>query len=64
MEEAEHDCLEFLQYREHEWYETHGLECGPYERCFQEWWRCAVCGAEFTDRELKELAEEREAREP
>ena len=38
--------------------ETHGLDCGPYEHCFQEWWECAVCGDQFTERELARMSEE------
>jgi len=58
MESRDHDCLDHLCYREHEWLETHGLDCGPYEHCFQEWWECAVCGDQFTERELARMSEE------
>jgi hypothetical protein len=42
----EHDCREHLVYREHEWTEPHG------ERCWQQWWECAICGERFTEDEL------------
>ena len=45
---VDHDCLDHLLYREHEWVETHGLDCGPYEHCWQEWWECAICGENET----------------
>lgn len=47
-----------LIHREHEWSETHGLDCGPYERCYQEWWECSVCGEPFTDEEAEALCVE------
>jgi hypothetical protein len=50
----EHDCVEHLSYRHGEWIETHGLDCGPYERWFEEWWECQVCGEKFTAEELKD----------
>ena len=55
--EPEHDCLQYLQYREHSWVETHGLDAPPYEACWQEWWECAVCGSRFTSKELREIYE-------
>ena len=48
-----HVCFEHLRYRQSEWTETHGLDCGPYEHCFQEWWECAECGEIFTAQELE-----------
>jgi hypothetical protein len=54
-ERRDHDCLDDLVYCEYEWVETHGLECGPYERCRDEWWECAVCGNWFTGNELDEM---------
>lgn len=55
---VDHDCLEHLVFRSREWYETHGLECGPFEHCYQEWWECAVCGNQITEDELAYMAEE------
>lgn len=49
---ADHDCLECLEYRQHYWTETHGLDCGPYEHGWDEWWECVVCGEKFTAKEL------------
>ena len=37
--------------------ETHGLECGPYERWHDEWYECPACGACFTEAELMEAIE-------
>lgn len=51
----QHDCLEYLTYRRHEWQETHGLDVGPFEHCWQEWWQCTVCGDKFTAEELEDL---------
>ena len=51
----DHDCREHLEYRHHEWVETHGLDCGPYERGRDQWWECAVCGDKFTEQELEEI---------
>jgi hypothetical protein len=54
---TDHDCLEHLVYQDHSWVETHGLDCGPFEQCWQEWWACPVCGEQFTAAELvQELA--------
>lgn len=44
-----------MEYRHHEWVETHGLDCGPYERGRDQWWECAVCGDKFTEQELEEI---------
>jgi hypothetical protein len=59
----DHDCLDHLDYRSHEWIETHGLDWGPYEHCFEEWWQCAVCDEQFTERELAQLSKEGETDE-
>ena len=32
--------------------ETHGLECGPYEHFYDEWYECPACGAWFDPDEL------------
>ncbi|MDE2105945.1 MAG: hypothetical protein KGL39_52470 [Patescibacteria group bacterium] len=39
---------EAVEYRYHEWIETHGLDCGPFERCSTEGYHCHDCGA-FSD---------------
>jgi len=39
-------------YREHDSIETHGLECGPYERWHDEWWECPACGEELSPEDL------------
>lgn len=54
----DHDCLYNLRYRESHTVETHGLDCGPYERFFDEWWECGTCGAVYTGQELEELMKE------
>lgn len=33
--------------------ETHGLDCGPYERWTETWLTCNECGAKTDDRELR-----------
>lgn len=53
-QDRDHDCREHLVYRSHEWEERHGLDCGPYEHCFEEWWQCAICGEKYTEKELKD----------
>jgi hypothetical protein len=64
MPNYSHDCLEHLKYREREWVETHGLDCGPYERCWEAWWQCVICGAQFTSRELDAIYEELNKNDP
>lgn len=32
--------------------ETHGLDCGPYERWTETWLVCSECGAETDEQEL------------
>ena len=41
-----------LSFREANSVETHGLECGPFERFHDEWWECPGCGEQFTAEEL------------
>ena len=41
-----------MRFREADSIETHGMECGPYERWHDEWYECPVCGACFTEAEL------------
>jgi len=50
-----HNCLEHLSLKRYEWVETHGLDCGPYEHCAEEWWHCDVCGEEFTEADCKQM---------
>ena len=50
-----HDCLSRLVWREAEWTETHGLDCGPYEHGVDAWWECAICHDVFTEREAGRL---------
>jgi hypothetical protein len=40
----EHYCFEHLEHRNVYHVETHGLDCGPYERWHEEWDECRVCG--------------------
>jgi hypothetical protein len=50
------DCHETeLRLMEADSIETHGLDCGPYEHFYDEWWECPACGARFSDRELEEV---------
>lgn len=42
----DHDCTEHAEYYEETCVETHGLDCGPYERWTERGWRCGVCGEE------------------
>jgi hypothetical protein len=34
--------------------ETHGLDCGPYERWTEEWWKCSKCGDKIDGSDLEE----------
>lgn len=40
-----------MRYREADSVETHGLDCGPFERFHDEWYECPACGAVFTTAE-------------
>ena len=42
--------------RESDNVEMHGLDSGPFEHFYDEWWECPLCFARFTDRELTEVA--------
>lgn len=48
-------CEGRLRYRSTEAVETHGLDCGPFERWTDEWWECSSCGERFTGDELDRL---------
>lgn len=51
---------ENVRVESHEWVETHGLDCGPYERCYEEGWKCGDCGAfedSLDETETEEMAE-------
>jgi hypothetical protein len=48
----QHDCSEYLVWKEADWTETHGLDCGPYEHCHEEWLECSICGDRFTQKEV------------
>jgi hypothetical protein len=45
-----------MRVRESDSVETHGLDSGPFEHFYDEWWECPLCFARFTDRELTEVA--------
>ena len=49
------NCGQHAEFTEHtaDHVETHGLDCGPYERWTETWLRCSNCGAETDDRELE-----------
>jgi len=55
------DCLDSLEPQSHRWVETHGLDCGPYEHCYQEWYRCIICGTEYTCDEVDRMRTEVDA---
>lgn len=55
IEVPEHDCLDHLEHREGEHVETHGLDCGPYERWHEEWAECTVCGEKYEQREVDRM---------
>ena len=44
-----------MVHRESDSVETHGLDCGPFERFHDEWWECPECRMRFTAQELGEL---------
>jgi hypothetical protein len=52
----EHKCLDYIELREHEWVEPHG------EPCYQAWCECAICGEQFTEKELDQLIADEEQR--
>lgn len=52
------NCKGQLVAKSHESVETHGLDCGPYERVHQCWWECSVCGERFDEEELQAMKEE------
>ena len=37
--------------------DTHGLDCGPFERWTEEWLVCGNCGARTDDSELEAMSE-------
>ena len=41
-----------LRYRSADSVETHGLDCGPYEHCHDEWYECPECGTQFDSAEV------------
>ena len=45
----------------HSWVETHGLDCGPYEHCYQEWLVCGECGSRTDDEELAAVNQEEDS---
>ena len=55
MAHTENDCLEHLKLHEKDYVETHGLDCGPYERWTDTWFECAVCGEKYTKGELNAI---------
>jgi hypothetical protein len=60
---SEHECLAFLVARAQYHVETHGLECGPFERWWEEWWECGVCGKNYSERDVAEMCGENDASE-
>ena len=49
IEVEDHDCREHMKHRAEDHTETHGLDCGPYERWHEEWYECSICGAHEED---------------
>ena len=41
-----------VRYHQADSYETHGLESGPFEHFYDEWYECPLCGARFSERDL------------
>ena len=54
------ECGEMVEltYHQSEWWETHGLDCGPYEHWVQNWYECPRCNTAFTIDELTRLLKE------
>ena len=52
IEVPDHACLEHLRYGVAHCVETHGLECGPYERWDEEYWECVVCRERYSHAEV------------
>lgn len=54
----EHVCTaDTLRHRTSHSVETHGLDCGPYEHFYDEWYECA-CGEEYTIEEAEAVFRE------
>ena len=51
------NCGKDATFREHSasCVETHGLDCGPYERWTETWLTCSKCGAKTDDAELNAI---------
>jgi hypothetical protein len=47
----EHDCREHMVPKSSRHTETHGFDCGPFERFEDHWWECSICGV--TEEDLK-----------
>lgn len=56
----DHSCVEHARFKQADWVETHGLDCGPYERGTDEWWECSVCHDKYTQSELDQIAKQEE----
>lgn len=54
MKPADCECpFHRLQHHERDCVETHGFDCGPYERWTEHWWTCMDCGEEWDESDLK-----------
>lgn len=54
----DHSCVEHARFKQADWVETHGLDCGPYERGTDEWWECSICHGKYTQSELDQIAKQ------
>lgn len=59
----DHDCMDYLRERSVDCVETHGLECGPYERYTETWWECSICKELFDEKDIQIMASEKEPRQ-
>lgn len=50
------NCGKHTTFTDHEedCVETHGLDCGPYERWTERWMTCDLCGARTDDKEVEQ----------
>jgi hypothetical protein len=55
IEVEEHDCLEYIDFRQKTFRETHGLESGPYEEWTEHWWQCRFCDERYDEAGMQEM---------
>jgi hypothetical protein len=59
IEVEDHDCLEYIEFRQETLRETHGLDCGPYEEWTEHWWECRFCDQRYDEQELRDMQHDR-----